>query len=89
MTKPSDIINHPAHYTRHPSGVECIQIVEHFPFNIGNVIKYCWRAGLKNDALEDLKKAKWFIEREIERLKEKEVIELAKSGKGRKGGKGG
>lgn len=64
---PHDPVNHPKHYTSHPSGVECIQIAEHFNFNTGNAIKYLWRAGLKNDALEDLKKAEFYIRREIER----------------------
>lgn len=64
-----DLINHPPHYTAHPSGVECIQITEHMNFNLGNAIKYLWRAGLKNDAkIEDLKKAVWYINREIGRL---------------------
>jgi len=61
-------VNHPPHYTSHPSGVECIQITEHFNFCIGNAIKYLWRAGLKGEALEDLRKAAWYIEREINRL---------------------
>lgn len=61
-------VNHPAHYTSHPSSVECIQITEHFNFCIGNAIKYLWRAGLKGAALEDLRKAIWYIEREINRL---------------------
>ncbi len=64
-----DNINHPQHYTSHPSGVECIDIIEHYPFNIGNAIKYLWRAGRKGDAIEDLEKAKWMVEREIQRLK--------------------
>lgn len=64
-----DPVNHPKHYTGHPSGVECITIVEHMGFNLGNAIKYVWRAGVKSpDPLEDLKKASWYIEREIERL---------------------
>jgi hypothetical protein len=42
--------------------------VEHFPFNIGNAIKYAWRAGLKGDAIEDLHKGAWYLQREIERL---------------------
>jgi len=62
-----DKVNHPKHYTSHPSGVECITVVEHIGFNIGNAIKYLWRAGLKGDELEDLKKAKWYVEREIQR----------------------
>lgn len=62
-----DLINHPPHYTAHPSGIECIQITEHMGFNLGNAVKYIWRADLKNDAIEDLKKAAWYINREIER----------------------
>lgn len=57
----------PKHYTQHPSGIECIQITEHLNFCLGNAIKYIWRAGLKGDAIEDLQKAKWYIEREIKR----------------------
>jgi hypothetical protein len=60
-----DPVNHPKHYTAHPSGVECITVSEHFGFCLGNALKYIWRADLKNDAIEDLKKAKWYIEREI------------------------
>ena len=63
-----DPINHPAHYTSHPSGVECIDIAEHMNFCLGNALKYIWRAGLKGDAVEDLKKARWYIDREIERI---------------------
>lgn len=58
-------VNHPPHYTAHPSGVECIEITEHYGFCIGNAIKYLWRAGLKGDAIEDLKKARWYLDREI------------------------
>lgn len=66
---PPDPVNHPSHYTSHPSGVECITITEHYGFNIGNAIKYLWRAGLKSsDPIEDLKKAAWYVNREIERL---------------------
>lgn len=61
----NDPVNHPAHYTQHPSGVECIQITEHMGFNLGNAVKYIWRADLKDDAVEDLRKAKWYIEREL------------------------
>ena len=63
----TDEINHPKHYTSHPSGIECIEVVEHLGFCVGNAIKYLWRAGLKGDALEDLKKARWYIDREIAR----------------------
>ena len=79
MTK-NDPVNHPAHYTSHPSGVECIDVARHHDFCIGNCIKYIWRAGLKKSAamsdrekeLEDLKKARWYLDREIEE-KEREL----------------
>lgn len=64
----TDNVNHPPHYTSHPSGVECIQITRHMSFNLGNAIKYIWRAGLKGNAEEDLKKAAFYIFDEIKRL---------------------
>lgn len=71
-----DSVNHPAHYTNDPSGVECLQITRHRNFNIGNAIKYIWRSGLKPDAklddaekqIEDLRKAIFYINDEIERI---------------------
>lgn len=63
--KCEDAVNNPKHYTNHPSGIECIQITEHMGFNLGNALKYIWRCDLKQDAIEDLNKAKWYIEREI------------------------
>lgn len=72
MTLQHETVNHPSHYTTHPSGIECIQITEHHNFCVGNAMKYMWRAGLKGDTqaqqLEDLKKARWYIDREISRL---------------------
>lgn len=65
----SDEVNHPKHYTQHPSGVECIQVTEHFNFCLGNAIKYIWRAGLKDDAIQDLEKARFYLDREIARRK--------------------
>ena len=64
--KQPDSVNHPNHYTSHPSGVECIQITEHMNFLLGNAMKYIWRADLKN-GVEDLQKAVWYIQREIEK----------------------
>lgn len=61
------MVNHPPHYGSHPSGVECITITEHMSFNVGNAMKYLWRADHKN-GIEDLKKAEWYVRREIERL---------------------
>ena len=64
----NDPVNHPKHYTEHPSGVECIEITEHMNFCVGNAIKYLWRAGLKGEQVEDLRKARWYIDREIARI---------------------
>jgi len=77
LLKEGGPVNHPRHYNQHPSGIECIDVVEHMSFNIGNAIKYLWRAGLKDNALnsskaafekeiEDMHKAIWYIQREIE-----------------------
>ncbi len=81
QSKPtSDPIESPSHYTSSPSGVECITVIEHMTLNVGTAVKYLWRHGLKGEhdvrerAIEDLKKARWFIEREIGRL-ESEVAE--------------
>lgn len=65
----SDTVDHPKHYNSHPSGIECIEVVRHMGFNIGNVIKYCWRAGLKdnNADIDDLKKARWYLNDEIKK----------------------
>lgn len=61
-----DMINHPQHYQH---GIEPIEYIEshNLNFNLGNVIKYVSRAPFKGTELQDLKKAKWFIEREIKR----------------------
>ena len=70
MDRENDVVNHPSHYTSDPSGVECIEITRHRNFNIGNAIKYLWRAGLKDELkqVEDLRKAIFYIEDEITRL---------------------
>jgi hypothetical protein len=67
----TDAVDHPAHYNSHPSGVECVTIAEHFCFNLGNAMKYIWRAGLKGDEIEDLKKARWYLDREISKREKK------------------
>lgn len=67
-----DSVNHPKHYNSNPSGVECIDIIEHLPFCIGNAMKYLWRSGQKGSTIEDLKKAAWYVNREIERLQKME-----------------
>jgi hypothetical protein len=69
-----DPVHHPKHYTAHPSGVECIEITRHMNFNLGNVVKYVWRSGLKDEApsIQDLEKAAWYLNDEIERRKREE-----------------
>lgn len=69
-------VNHPDYYNKHPSGIECIEIVRHHNFNVGSAIKYLWRQGLKTEEgisdkdkqIEDLKKAIFYITDEIKRL---------------------
>ena len=72
-------VYHPKHYNCHPSGIECIEIVRHMDFNLGNVLKYIWRHGKKrsetnpdqlSNAIEDLEKAAWYLNDEIRMLKE-------------------
>jgi hypothetical protein len=63
----SDMVNHPPHYISHPSGVECIAVTRHMSFNLGNVVKYIWRADEKGSDLEDLRKAAWYLADEIKR----------------------
>ncbi len=74
----SDMVNHPPHYKARVPGIECIQVTEHFPFNEGNAIKYIWRAGLKGEgveaAVEDFEKAKWYIDRAIQKMRRDEMI---------------
>lgn len=79
LTNEPDNVNHPKHYTSHPSGIECIEITRYYPFSIGNAIKYLWRAGLKKDAsltdnqkeIEDLKKAIFYINDRITQIEGK------------------
>lgn len=69
-------VDHPKHYNQHPSGVECIDIVRHMSFNLGNVVKYVWRDGLKEGTptVQDLEKAAWYLEDEIKRRKAAEEL---------------
>lgn len=55
-----DLVNHPQHYTSHPSGLECIEVTHHMSFSLGNAVKYVWRADRKN-GLQDLQKARWYL----------------------------
>ena len=70
-----DNINHPTHYTSHPSGIECIEITQWFDFCTGNAIKYLWRAGLKDNKLEDLKKARFYVERLIVQCEKEDQLD--------------
>ena len=64
----SDMVNHPSHYTSHPSGIECIDVTQHMNFCLGNAMKYIWRSGMKGSRVEDLQKAIWYLNKEIERI---------------------
>lgn len=75
-----DMVNHPPHYKAHPSGIECITVTEHFNFNMGNAIKYIWRADEKGDPVENLEKARWYIQREIERRGTSQTIQETTGG---------
>ena len=63
-------VSHPNHYNQ---GIEAIDIIEswNLNFSLGNVIKYILRSPYKGKQIEDLEKAKWYLEREISRLKDK------------------
>jgi len=63
----SDPVKHPKHYKAHPSGIECIEVTKHMNFCLGNAVKYIWRADEKNDAIEDLEKAREYLDFEIDR----------------------
>jgi polyferredoxin len=73
----SDLVNHPPHYTSHPSNIECIEIAETMDFCPGNALKYVWRFREKG-GVEDLNKALWYVRREIE-LRERERSGLSES----------
>ena len=73
-----DNVNHPQHYNAHPSGIECIQVTEHMSFCVGNAVKYLWRADHKGNDIEDLRKAAWYINREIERREKEGLVTIPK-----------
>lgn len=78
-----DMVNHPPHYNQHPSGIECIEVSQWFNFNLGNVIKYIWRAPFKGCTIEDLEKADWYLQQEIKRLRMEKQIEIEDKEQGR------
>lgn len=64
-----DPVKRPSHYNQHPSGVECIEITQHMNFPLGSAIKYIWRADLKGNAIQDLEKAREYLDVEIAKRK--------------------
>ncbi len=57
----ADNVNQPKHYTSHPSGIECIHIARALPFGLGNAYKYVFRRNDKDDLIENLRKAAWYL----------------------------
>lgn len=82
-----DLVNHPPHYTSLPAqcdcgrGIECIDVTENMGFNIGNAVKYLWREGFKGKSIEDLRKARWYIDREIAKRMKGETVAKSPLGK--------
>lgn len=80
----SDRVNHPKHYNSHPSGIECIDVIRWYDWDIGSAIKYLWRCGLKSEGgltpldkqIEDLEKAVWCIQDKIKTLKKTNVSQI-------------
>lgn len=79
MSGAYDDVSRPRHYVSHPSGIECIEVVQHMDFVTGNVVKYLWRVGLKGDSLadqlQDLRKARWYLDRKIALLEQEQARE--------------
>lgn len=69
----AETVDHPAHYGGADNPYECIKVIEAWglDFHLGNCVKYISRAGKKGDALEDLRKAAWYLNRAIARLESK------------------
>lgn len=73
MNNEIDMVNSPPHYKNHPSGIECIDIVRHMNYNLGNAVKYIWRSPYKGSNIEDLRKSIWYLNDEIKRLEEQGI----------------
>lgn len=78
--KDNSNINHPHHYTNAAAKcsscaqlIECIDVTRHMNFNLGNAIKYIWRCDLKNNPIDDLKKAIWYLQDEIKKREERSI----------------
>ena len=68
----NDNVNHPAHYEQN-GPFECIELTEHYDFCMGNAIKYVWRHNDKGKPVEDLSKALWYVQREIDRIGDRNI----------------
>jgi hypothetical protein len=60
-----DMVNHPPHYRGNGSGIECIDVAEHMSFVLGNALKYIWRYESRGSGEQDLRKAKWYLQRAL------------------------
>lgn len=74
----NDLVNHPPHYN--VGAIEVIDVIENFGlgFHLGNVVKYVLRSAYKGSMLEDLKKSRWYLDREIARLETEEAAHQAR-----------
>jgi hypothetical protein len=66
-------VDHPPYYNWHPAGIEAVKVCEAFSYNLGNALAYIWRCGgtvKKGDVETDLKKAIWYLRRELERIRD-------------------
>jgi len=70
------LIDHPTHYNSHPSGIETIQLTEHMNFCLGNAIKYILRCDYKDNPIQDIQKAIWYLNREISRRQRIQDVSL-------------
>ncbi|TLX65281.1 hypothetical protein DN820_01935 [Stutzerimonas nosocomialis] len=68
------MVNHPPHYTGHPSGVECIEVAEHLPFCLGNAFEYLYLRDAKGNPLENIEKAIWYVNRHQETYPDKPAL---------------
>lgn len=68
MTATHDAVN-PSHYKSHPSGIEAIEVTQHYKFSLGNAIKYLWRLGQKDASSQELAKARWYVLQELDSLR--------------------
>jgi hypothetical protein len=66
VKQPSEMVNHPSHYNKHPSGIECKDVIEHFSYHLGCAVKYIWRCDEKGLPIQDLEKAIKSIQFEID-----------------------